>query len=87
MSYKGDGKYNSSTFIAFHDLPDSKEIATEGELKRINPPGQGWWPVIALKTVVEGGKTWVLLVCWYQLLSDGQIVAWWICVDDDDDAS
>ena len=44
------------------------------------PPGQGWWPVIAIQLqrdagVVRQGK--VLIICFYQLMAD-ELIAWWI---------
>ena len=82
VSYSGGGKYNSSTYIPWHDLPDQVETADESQLKRTPPEGQGWWPVIALRKETERyqGKEVckVLLVCFYQLQSDGPVPAWWI---------
>ena len=43
------------------------------------PAKQGWWPVIGLKNDINTAtKTKILLVCWYQLLSDDQVACWWI---------
>ena len=65
--------------LPFHELPDVEEIATDEQLQITSPPGQGWWPVIALQTVCdESWKLKVLVVCWYQLLTDGRVVCWWI---------
>ena len=74
VSYPGKGKYNDCLYVPFHELPDVEQIATKEQLQITSPPGQGWWPVIALQT--ETRK--VLVVCWYQLLSDGSVVCWWI---------
>ena len=82
VSYPGTDKYNDTNiYVPFHDLPDSVEVASKEQLKLSSPPGQGWWPVIALKKIVEDEtKTKILIVCWYQLLSDGTIIGWWIYV-------
>ena len=86
VSYPGQGKYHEcNTFVAFHDLPDQEDTASEEERKMRSPKGQGWWPVIALQkeacpSRLETKKK-VLLVCWYQLLQDpgnGRINCWWI---------
>ena len=74
VSYPGTGKYNDCLYVPFHELPDIEEIATDEQLQITSPPGQGWWPVIAVQT--ETRK--VLVVCWYQLLSDGSAVCWCI---------
>ena len=68
VSYKGDGKYNASTYIPYHNLPDSEEVATEEQLRTTSPAGQGWWPVISLGEEYDKvhGRS-VLLVCFYQL--------------------
>ena len=82
VSYPGHGKYNNCQYVAFHELPDQEETANEEQRKRISPPGQGWWPVIALQKVAEstatGIKMKVLVVCWYQLIADGNVICWWI---------
>ena len=78
VSYTGSGKYDSSTYVAYHELPDSDEVATAEELKRTSPDGQWWWPVIALQSEPKLKPTKVLLICLYQLLNDdGVVVAWW----------
>ena len=76
VSYPGSGKYNNCLYVPFIDLPDSTEVATKEQLVIISPPNQGWWPVIAL--LKEREK--VLVACWYQLLSDGTVVCWWIYI-------
>ena len=78
VSYPGQGKYKDCLFRAFHDLPDQLETATAEEQQFRSPPGQGWWPVIALDSVFEESVRKVLVVCWYQLLSDGRVICWWI---------
>ena len=78
VSYPGQGKYKDCLFRAFHDLPDQIETATAEERQFRSPPGQGWWPVIALDSVFEASVRKVLVVCWYQLLSDGRVICWWI---------
>ena len=85
VSYPGTGKYNEGNkYIAFHELPDHEDTASEEQLKMQSPKDQGWWPVIALQRVAESSgslgptKTKVLIVCWYQLLEGGHIVCWWI---------
>ena len=81
ISYPGSGKYKNSIYVPFHELPDVEEIATEEQKKVISPPGQGWWPVIALQTeVVSETERKKLIVCWYQLLSDGRVICWWIYI-------
>ena len=88
VSYPGQGKYNNCLYIPYHDLPDVEEVATEEQLQVTSPPGQGWWPVIALQIVAEprgsvGLETKakkVIVVCWYQLLSEGTVIAWWIYI-------
>ena len=79
VSYKGDGKYNASTYIPYHNLPDSEEVATEEQLRTTSPAGQGWWPVISLKeeNTKQHGRC-ILLVCFYQLQMKGKVPAWWI---------
>ena len=75
VSYAGTGKYNEKNlYVPYHQLPDTEDIANEEQQRITNPPGQGWWPVIALQTA----PTAVLIVCWYQLLSDGSVMCWWI---------
>ena len=67
--------------MPYHELPDVEEIASEEQLQITSPPGQGWWPVIALQTVVVSATMKkILIVCWYQILNDGRVVAWWIYV-------
>ena len=82
VSYPGTGKYKDCKYMPFHELPEQEETATEEQLKMTSPKGQGWWPVIALQTVAESTKETtkmkVLVVCWYQLLSDGRVICWWI---------
>ena len=79
VSYPGDGKYDdTSIYVPFHEVPDVQEVASQKQLKMVSPPGQGWWPVIALKTVRTLSTKKVLVVCWYQLLSSGRVVCWWI---------
>ena len=86
VSYPGQGKYHEcNKYIAFHELPDQEDTASEEERKMRSPEGQGWWPVIALQKEAcssrLGTKKKVLLVCWYQLLQDpgnGRINCWWI---------
>ena len=78
VSYKGDGKYNASTYIPYHNLPDSEEVATEEQLRTTSPAGQGWWPVISLGEEYDKvhGRS-VLLVCFYQLqLKEDVVPAW-----------
>ena len=78
VSYPGQGKYKDCLFRAFHDLPDQLETATVEQRQFRSPSGQGWWPVIALDSVFEESVRKVLVVCWYQLLSDGRVICWWI---------
>ena len=83
VSYPGQGKYNDASmmYVPFHEVPDSVEVLTDSDKKRLtNPDKQGWWPVIALQktTYRTGTKTWILIVCWYQLLEDGRVICWWI---------
>ena len=80
VSYPRQGKYTDcNIFIPYHDLPDIEELADENQRRRTSPPGQGWWPVIHLRTeVVSPFMKKVLVVCWYQLLSDGRVICWWI---------
>ena len=80
VSYPRDGDYtDTKDYVPFHDLPDVEEVATEEQRKNTSPPGQGWWPVIALKYDCQSKtETKILIVCWYQLLHDGRVVAWWI---------
>ena len=83
MSYPGSGKYTAANiYIPFHELPDCEEVATDEQMQIISPPGMGWWPVIALQTVVDPQTKVkkVLIICWYQLLEDGRVVAWWIYI-------
>ena len=55
VSYKGTGKYDHSTFWYWHGIPDSQHHDLDRELFMEDlgppplPPGQGWWPVIAIK--------------------------------------
>jgi hypothetical protein len=78
VSYTGSGKYAASTYIAFHNLPDSEEVATAEELQVTSPAGQGWWPVISLAEdyCATNGRS-VLLVCFYQLQLKEEIVPVW----------
>ena len=78
VSYPGQGKYKDCLFRAFIDFPDQVENATLEDLQSCSPPGQGWWPVIGLDSVTEASVKKVLVVCWYQLLSDGRVICWWI---------
>ena len=93
VSYPGNGKYDDSTiYVPIHELPDVEETASERQLQIISPPGQGWWPVIALQTKAaspfEIDHVWgptvvtkkIFIVCFYQLLSDGQVIGWWVNV-------
>jgi hypothetical protein len=85
VSYSGGGKYHASTYIPWHDLPDQEETADEKQLKRTEPPGQGWWPVIALeRTYTKQDGLKILLVCFYQLQSDGPVAVWWIWPGNDE---
>ena len=73
------------TYIPYHELPDEEEYATDLQRRTTLPPGQGWWPVIALQKVVNGQNfvKKVLVVCWYQLragIADGRVVCLWIYV-------
>jgi hypothetical protein len=78
VSYTGAGKYQHSTYIPYHDLPDCEETATFEELQRTSPPGQGWWPVLSLGEELDKthGRS-VLLVCFYQLQWKEAIVPVW----------
>jgi hypothetical protein len=85
VSYPGHGKYKNCKYTPFHELPDSEEVATEDWIASMSKPeGQGWWPVIALQHRTESASSTaaivksVLVVCWYQLLADGTVMAWWI---------
>ena len=86
VSYPGQGKYHEcNKYIAFHELPDHPDTASEEQRKMRSPKGQGWWPVVALQKVAEttkegATKTKVLVVCWYQLLDNGRIMCWWIYI-------
>ena len=82
VSYPGTGKYkDANIYLPFHELPDVEDVANEEQLHITSPPGQGWWPVIALQTeVLSENLKKVLVVCWYQLLSDGRVIAWWIYI-------
>ena len=86
VSYPGQGKYHEcNKYIAFHELPDQEDTASEEERKMRSPKGQGWWPVVALQKVAETTKegattTKVLVVCLYQLLDNGRIMCWWIYI-------
>ena len=42
VSYTGAGKYQDSTYIPYHDLPDCDVTATPEESQRTSPAGQGW---------------------------------------------
>ena len=78
VSYTGYGKYAASTYIAFHNLPDSEDVASAEELQVTSPAGQGWWPVISLAEdyCATNGRS-VLLVCFYQLQLKEDIVPVW----------
>ena len=83
VSYSGTGKYQDSTYIPWHDVPDDEICAEDYQKIRRSPDNQGWWPVIALQTIRTGPSSWqVLLVCFYQLQSDGPVAAWWINYDE-----
>ena len=82
VSYKGNGKYDHSTFWHWHQVPDSEDNDPDyGDENLLWPPdGQGWWPVIAITLepgcgVVPGGAA--LIICFYQLQAD-ELIAWWI---------
>ena len=83
VSYSGSGKYQYSKYLDWNSLPDTENVATEMQLQCSSPEGQGWWPVIALDTRFEKGTKKILVVCWYQLLNNGRIIAWWIYIVDD----
>ena len=79
VSYKGDGKYDHSTFWHWHQVPDSEDNDPDyGDENLLWPPdGQGWWPVIAITLdpscgVVPGGEA--LIICFWQLGADELIV-------------
>ncbi len=78
VSYTGAGKYNDSTYIPYHELPDCEETATAEQLFTNSPPGQGWWPVLSLGEEYDkvNGRS-VLLVCFYQLQLVEAIVPVW----------
>ena len=82
VSYKGAGKYGKrgtkNDFHWFDDLPDSDEVVTKETPAPVPPDGQGWWPVIALRTESARTVEKILIICFYQLISDGTLVAWWI---------
>ena len=81
VSYPGQGKYTEANiFLPYHELPDSEEVASDLQMQTISPPGMGWWPVIALQTEIEPATLTkkVLITCWYQLLQDGRVIAWWV---------
>ena len=84
VSYSGTGKYESSSYIPFHDLPDDETTADSRQKSRVTSPGLGWWPVIALqkKHDKEYGRA-ILLVCFYQLQAPEGVSAWWIWPDQD----
>ena len=42
VSYTGSGKYNDSTYIPYHNLPDSEEVATAEQMRTTSPSGQAW---------------------------------------------
>ena len=79
VSYPGSGKYKGCIFLRYDDLPETEEAADEIWRKVVSPHGQGWWPVVILRVLSKK----VLVVCWYQLLRDGTVAAWWIYLDDD----
>ena len=78
VSYTGAGKYNDSTYIPYHELPDCDETATAEQLVVNSPPGQGWWPVLSLGEEYDkvNGRS-VLLVCFYQLQLKEAVVPVW----------
>lgn len=80
VSYPGTGKYGDCLYIPYVELPDVEDVASAEQLQMKSPPGQGWWPVIALQTVAATPGKKILVVCWYQLRSDGQVNCWWISV-------
>lgn len=96
VSYRGSGKYASSTFKWFDELPDCEEVAESWPnwpAGYLLPEGQGWWPVVAMELhddsemmwtgpTVGIGKKKILLICFYQLLGC-QLIAWWICIEED----
>ena len=78
VSYTGTGKYQHSSYIAFHDLPDQEDTATPDEKQRTSPEGQGWWPVLSLgEEFCKTHGRYVLLVCFYQLQLKEAIVPVW----------
>ena len=81
VSYKGTGKCNGSSFKYYDDLPDCEDTITE-ECPAPSPPDEkGWWPVIALRTEPGRDTKDILVICFYQLLADGSLVAWWINIE------
>lgn len=68
VSYPGTGKYNDTNiYVPYHELPDSLDVATKEQMKISSPPGQGWWPVIALRKELydpwDATKQRILIVC------------------------
>ena len=41
VSYTGTGKYQHSTYIPYHELPDCEDTATPEQRQRTPPDGQG----------------------------------------------
>ena len=82
VSYPGSGKYRKFQkchFVAWEDIPDNEENSSFDF--HTSPPGQGWWPVIAIDLLPQpmGYKATgtVLMMCFYQLQGD-DLIAWWI---------
>ena len=65
VSYPGKGKYSDANLYApFHELPDTEDVASVEQQQITSPPGQGWWPVIALQTqAVSQIVKKILVVC------------------------
>ena len=77
VSYNGTGKYQDSTYIPYHDLPDCEDTATPEQRQRTSPDGQGWWPVLSLGIDYSAQGLCVLLVCFYQLQWVEKIIPVW----------